>query len=128
MISFYLDNVPAGTSSETFVHYTQLYVKGNDAFDRYDWGAEENLIRYGQIEAPAMDLSKITVPTALFVGDADSLATVADNEVLASQLPNLLGNHIVNYEGWTHCAFIMAIDADVLVYNQILDYMAQLAP
>ena len=50
MISFYLDHVPAGTSTETFVHYAQLNVKGNDAFDRYDWGPEENMIRYGQVE------------------------------------------------------------------------------
>ena len=126
MISFYLDHLPAGTSTETFVHYAQLYVKGNDAFDRYDWGPEENVIRYGQAEPPAMDFSLITTPTALFVGDADDLACVADNEVLASRLPNLLGNHLVDYEGWTHGDFVMAMDADTLVYSKILDYMSQL--
>ena len=126
MISFYLDHVPAGTSTNTLVHYAQLYSKGNDAFDRYDWGPEENLIRYGQEEPIAMDLSLVTTPTALFVGNADQLATLADNEILASRLPNLLGLHLVDYDGWTHCDFIMGKDADTLVYRQIVDYMNDL--
>lgn len=126
MISFYLDHLPAGTSSETFVHYTQLFLKGNDAFDRYDWGPEENMVRYGQVDPPPMDFSLITTPTALFVGDSDDLATVADNEVLASRLPNLLENHLVDYSGWTHGEFIMGLDADSLVYRYILDYMNEL--
>ena len=82
------------------------------------------MIRYGRIEPPAIDISKITTPIALFVRYADGVACVADNEVLASRLPNLLGNHLVDYEGWNHMDFIMAIDADTLVHNKVLEYMS----
>ena len=38
--------------------------------------------KYGSFEAPEVPLGDITIPTALFIGEYDNLATVEDNEWL----------------------------------------------
>ena len=58
---------------------------------------------------------------ALFAGDADDLACVADVNVLAERLPNVSLLEVVEFEGFTHMDFSIAIDADVLVYSKIVD-------
>ena len=50
---------------------------------RYDYGAIRNMDKYGQIAPPAVPLDQLSVPTGLFVGTVDNLATVADNDWLA---------------------------------------------
>ncbi len=68
----------------------------------------------------------MTALTALFVGDSDSLATVADNDILASVLPNLHSYEIVDYPGYTHGAFAFASNAGELYHNKIVQYMEEL--
>ena len=50
--------------------------------------------------------------------------TVADNDLLAAQLPNLIEYHIVEYEGWSHLDFCFGMDAATLVYDKILAQMS----
>lgn len=122
MMPIYLDNVPDGTSTRPFVHYAQLNLI-EDVFQKYDFGSEENMVRYGTETPPIYDLSKVTAPVALFVGDKDDLATVADAETLAANLPNLSLFQIVDFEGFTHMDFAIAIDANKLIYAKILEMM-----
>lgn len=123
MIPVYLDNIPAGSSTRPFVHYAQLHMLEQE-FRKYDFGSKEsNMVHYGQPEPPLYDLSKVKVPTALFLGDKDDLATVADGEHLANALPNTSLFKVVDFEGFTHLDFSIAIDANVLVYQTILDMM-----
>ena len=119
----YLDNVPDGTSTRPFVHYAQLHL--TDVFQKYDFGKEENMARYGSENPPVYDLSKITAPVALFVGDKDDLATIADAQTLADNLPNVSLFEIVDFEGWTHMDFAIAVDANKLIYAKILEMMQQ---
>ena len=63
------------------------------------------------------------VPTALFLADADDLATIADAEWLVEDLPNVSLFKVVEFEGFTHLDFAIAIDADKLVYSTIVDMM-----
>ncbi len=42
--------------------------------------------KYGTIAPPEVPVDQISVPTALFVGTYDKLATVADNEWLVTRL------------------------------------------
>lgn len=123
MLSFYIDHLPAGCSTQSFVHYTQLKISGNDTFSRYDWGPEENLERYGQATPPEIDLTKVTAPTVLYVGDSDTVACEEDSAILASRLPNLIGNHIIDHKGWSHLDFFMAMNVKEKVYDSILRYM-----
>lgn len=120
MAPIYLDHLPEGTSTRPLVHYAQLHVTDNE-FVKYDFGSEEeNMANYGTVKPPAYDLSNVQVPVALFVGDKDDKADVQDAEHLAQVLPNVFHHEVVDYKGWTHLDFAIAIDAASLVYEPIL--------
>ena len=119
MIPTYLDHLPEGTSTRPFVHYAQLYVSGN--FESYDYGELGNWQHYGQATPLDYDLKKVTAPTAIFKADADDLADLIDIDLLVNELPNVVFDHLVEIEGWTHADYIAAMDADVLVYDFVLD-------
>ena len=63
----------------------------------------------------------MTVPTSIFKADADGLADFIDIDLLVNELPNVVFDHLVEIEGWTHADYIAAMDADVLVYDYVLD-------
>ena len=60
------------------------------------------------------------VPLHLWVGDKDYLAYEKDVDKLAIVLPNVQSYNLVEYQGFTHFDFAIAIDADKLVYSKIL--------
>ena len=123
MLPVYLDNVPSGSSTRPFVHYAQLYLTDSE-FLHYDFGSEsDNMDHYGTAKPPPHDLSKITAPIALFLGDKDDLADPIDGQLLADHLPNLIHYEIVDYKGFTHLDFVTAIDADKLIYETIVSMM-----
>ena len=63
-------------------------IRGSEKFVMFDHGAEQNVVLYGQIEPPEIDLKGITVPTALFIGKQDELATPEAGSWLANELAN----------------------------------------
>ena len=42
--------------------------------------------KYGTFHAPEVPLSNLSLPTGLFIGSYDGLATIEDNEWLVTQL------------------------------------------
>ncbi len=120
----YLEHVPDGSSTRPFVQYAQLHLLDNE-FRKYDFGSEEeNVAHYGVPIPPSYDLSNVKVPVALFAGDKDDLACVEDVQVLADRLPNVSLFQVVEFEGFTHLDFAIAIDADKLIYSTIVDMMS----
>jgi len=69
-----VNNDPAGTSTKTILHYVQEIESGK--FRQYDYGRKRNLQIYNATEPPDYNLSKITVPIALFYADNDWLASI----------------------------------------------------
>ena len=65
------------------------------------------------------------MPTALYAGDQDSLADLADIQLLAATLPNLITLEVVDYVGWTHADFFVAISSGELVTRRYMDIMEQ---
>lgn len=122
MMPIYLDKVPDGTSTRPFVHYAQLHLTDNK-FQKYDFGNDGNIEHYGTSTPPEYNLDNVKVPVALFLGDKDDLATIADGHTLEKKLPNVSLFEVVDSEGFTHLDFAIAIDADKLVYSKILDMM-----
>jgi len=127
MISVYLDHLPEGTSTRPFLHYAQLYLSAN--FEAFDFGNglfnHGNEDHYGTSRPPVYDLSRVTVPTALFQGSGDDLADPADVDILAERLPNCIKNHLVDFEGFSHGEFFTHTDVDRLVYDYVLDIFKQ---
>ncbi|XP_047740223.1 lipase 3 [Hyalella azteca] len=118
-----LAHTPAGTSVHTVNHYAQLYVSTN--FTKYDYGALGNQNHYGQTTPPAFNLDNVVTPTALFWGANDWLATPEDVARLATELPNVILNYRVPFDMFNHLDFVWAINADELVYNEVLNVLSQ---
>ena len=56
MVPTYLDHIPEGASTQSFVHYAQNFV-GKD-FQAYNYGEQGNLEHYGSETPPVFDLKK----------------------------------------------------------------------
>ena len=86
----FLKDFPAGTGYQNIVYYAQS-IRTEGEWRRFDHGAIKNFDLYNSIKPPLVPLEKLSIPTALFVGEYDNCATVADNEWLVTQLnPDVL--------------------------------------
>lgn len=82
-------------------------------FARFDYGAEENLVRYGTELSPEYDLSNIDIPyfniyisrVYLFAGNEDKLATPEDVHAFIDALVNCPKISIKFYEAG-HCTYM----------------------
>lgn len=73
------------TSLQTIKHFLQLYV--GKRYGMYDHGPFVNMKRYGRLEPPAYDLSRVRSDRiVLFRGSADFLSTPEDQERLIKEL------------------------------------------
>ena len=104
----YMGHFPSGASIQSMMHYAQLITK--DDMELYDWGSQNlNYVHYGQYTPPKVDFSKITVPTAMFVGFNDELGDPKDNLRTKSLMnPNTLVHYEMILGG--HTTFIVGKD------------------
>ncbi|XP_030835488.1 gastric triacylglycerol lipase [Strongylocentrotus purpuratus] len=115
-LQVYVSNEPAGTSLQNMEHFLQMVISGK--CQMYDYGLIGNLVKYNQTTPPEYHVGNLAVPVALFWGDNDFLADPQDVERLIPQIPHLIYNkEIKNFE---HLDFIWAMDANKIVYNDIL--------
>ena len=83
-IDVFHGHFPSGTSLRDVMHFSQLV--RSKKFAQFDYGTVQNMVNYGQNEAPEYDLSKIMNKVCLFIGKNDRLATIADNRILRDKL------------------------------------------
>eukprot|EP00057_Strongylocentrotus_purpuratus_P023039 XP_011677513.1 PREDICTED: gastric triacylglycerol lipase [Strongylocentrotus purpuratus] len=115
-LQVYVSNEPAGTSLQNMEHFLQMVISGK--CQMYDYGLIGNLVKYNQTTPPEYHVGNLAVPVALFWGDDDFLADPQDVERLIPQIPHLIYNkEIKNFE---HLDFIWAMDANKILYNDIL--------
>ena len=123
MSPVYLDHVPSGTSTRPIVHYAQLHEYDME-FKKFDFGnPDENIEHYGTTTPPAYNFENVQVPVVLMAGDNDYLADVLDVYALSEILPNVQKFEVIDITGFTHFDFAIAIDADKVVYNPIIQRM-----
>jgi len=112
---------PGGASMRAYLHYRQNM--GEDNFRRFDYGTfEDNRKYYGSDKPPAYDLSRVSIPMALFSGSLDILSTPEDVRTLASELPNVVMNVEISEPGFNHFHFFWGKDAPTLVNNRVLKF------
>ncbi|KAF2891597.1 hypothetical protein ILUMI_14576, partial [Ignelater luminosus] len=116
-----LTNTPAGSAIRQGQHYGQLITTGK--FQKYDYGKIKNLEIYGQPTPPQYNLSKITAPVAIYVGDRDIYAKKEDTDKTAAEISNLVVYRYI--EGFSHLDVIWGIDAPSVIFNDILEQMGQ---
>lgn len=112
-------HTPAGTSIKTIVHYAQE-IHDDGLFKQFDYGRNENLIRYGQPIPPEYPVENITTPITLIYADNDWLAGHDDVELLNKRLKNSQGMFRVPFDTFNHLDFMWGKDAKTLVYDDLI--------
>jgi lysosomal acid lipase/cholesteryl ester hydrolase len=72
LLPIIVGHTPAGTSTQTVIHYAQGRNSGK--FQKFDFGAKANLRRYNSSTPPVYDVGKITVPVVLMWAQNDNTA------------------------------------------------------
>nr|XP_022912359.1 lipase 3-like [Onthophagus taurus] len=121
MLTVFMTNAPAGAATRQSLHYAQLITSGK--FRKYDFGMVQNLVQYGSIFPPDYDLSQITSPVALFYAKNDWLVSPIDVGELIPLLPNLVYQHLIPYDKFSHLDFVWAKDVKTLLYDDVLKLM-----
>ncbi|XP_021946264.1 lipase 3 [Folsomia candida] len=116
-----LAHLPDTTSIKTFAHISQGATFGT--FRRYDYGLK-NYAKYNSLFPPDYDWSKYHVPTVIYYGDNDNIAVPIDVCATATALgDNVVQFSRVNYSTWDHMDFVIGKDADIYLYNDMLNIM-----
>lgn len=118
LIPLIMGHCPAGTSTKTVVHYAQGIISGK--FRRFDYGAQENLKIYNNVEPPIYGTSAISVAIALYYAANDWLTSVTDVLRLSMDLKNVMDLYKIPYQKFNHLDFLWAVQAPELVYSRLL--------
>mmetsp|Transcript_35470 Transcript_35470/g.41027 ORF Transcript_35470/g.41027 Transcript_35470/m.41027 type:complete len:402 (-) Transcript_35470:40-1245(-) len=106
----YFGHFPSGSSTKCLEHYSQIFL--SKKYQSFDYGAEENMRRYGTRTPPEYPLNKVSVPVAKFTGSSDVLGDAQDNEWLSAQLAHtLVFDKVYDYG---HLSFFIAKDMNYL--------------
>ncbi|WIA37407.1 hypothetical protein OEZ86_014332 [Tetradesmus obliquus] len=127
---------PASVSMRNVGHWAQMLTDGQLRFQRYDFGSncgnltnhEEtcNQHRYGSMQPPEYDLSKVTAPQAFFAGELDLMATTED--ILEQQRRLAPGVHAADYiyQSYSHMDFVW--DRSARYALDLVDLLFRYAP
>lgn len=109
----------SSASTKQMLHFLQLSRAAD--FVQYDYGEEENWLRYGTYTPPSIDLTKIKdVPMALFVGEEDDLGTPA----VGKWTKNKIKKNLVYYkEIPDHDHFTSAVGYDMSFVTDIIELL-----
>ncbi|XP_044761997.1 lipase 3-like isoform X2 [Coccinella septempunctata] len=111
---------PNTSSIRQAYHYVQVMRRGR--FTKYDYGPEKNLKKYGSIEPPEYNLSKVTSPVALFYGKNDMYNDYRRDK-LDEKFANVVYIHVADDEYFNHIDFLIAKDSVSLLYNDMVEIM-----
>ena len=119
-----MGHFPAGASVQSIVHYAQII--NSDAMPLFDWGsAKANQEHYGQDKPPNVDLSKITMPTAMFGGTEDDLGDPSDVNWAKGQMNSKALVHFEEVKAG-HSTFMVAKDGSYM--NTVLSLVEKYNP
>ncbi|KFP42366.1 Lipase member M, partial [Chlamydotis macqueenii] len=119
-IDVYIAQIPAGTSVQNVVHWSQEAHLGK--FQAYDWGSSnKNMEKYEQATSPLYNVEEMTVPTAVWTGGQDLLTNPKDAAILLSQIKRLIYHKRI--PEWEQLDFIWGLDAPLHMYHETIDLM-----
>ena len=109
----------SGSSLKLANHVLQLW--GSKGFHEYDYGRSKNFQIYHQAKPPSYNLTKATIPIALFVGNWDILGHREDAKTLGRKLPNLIECYVAPYKEFCHLDFIYGREVAAQLYFRAID-------
>lgn len=111
-----------GGSLKELQHLQQLYKSGD--FATFDYNTQENLQYYNRVEPLLYPIQRITVPTVLYFGDTDSLATPEGvHRIYAKDLKSVVGVYRVTATKFNHLDFYCAADIKTVLNDKLIDNM-----
>ena len=116
---------PGGSSHKNLVHWLQC-AKAKK-MQRYDYGAEENMKKYGTEYPPAFDLNKIkkwNVKSIICIGDSDPFSAIEDVEGFVSLIENKSIYEVLKLEKYNHLDYLWSEDSKTLIYEKIIKFLA----
>ncbi|KAK8776974.1 hypothetical protein V5799_029681 [Amblyomma americanum] len=109
-------NVIVGASREQL---NKMYRARN--FLMYNFGFEENMMRYGQPEPYEYPLENVFAPIALFTGPSDRLADPDDVQSLRTRIRDaIVFDYEVPQETFKHLDFVVGHDATAMVHEPMI--------
>ncbi|TMW91235.1 hypothetical protein EJD97_014587 [Solanum chilense] len=128
-VEIFLNDEPQSTSTKNLVHLAQTVRDGT--LSKYDYGSNYNLAHYGETKPPKYDLGNIPrdLPLFLSYGGQDALSDSKDVETLLDYLKfhDVDKLHVQYIKNYAHADFVMATNANNLVYNQIISFFRNYA-
>ena len=123
----YVAHVPDGTSVKNMIHFAQG-VQSN-IFAPYNYSTpDENKKHYNQTTPPEYTIKPMKIPTIIFSGGADWLADPKDVEYIFDQIPSSTLVYRKYIQDYNHMDFIWALNANKLVYPDLIQYMSKYHP
>lgn len=117
----------AGTSERELLMFAQG-IKSKE-FRRYDYGKAENMKRYNQISPPKYDLSRMTVPTALYISETDVWLSETDLDHLKHVLgPTGAVKETIVFPGFSHTTWQWGSAGAQYYIEKILKSLKKFAP
>ncbi|XP_055926655.1 gastric triacylglycerol lipase-like [Argiope bruennichi] len=120
-LGVYVSHTPAGASTKSIIHYAQMV--NSKKFQMYDYGSRGNMLHYNQTSAPVYHLENITTKVGLIWSENDKLADPTDIHILEKKLKNVILSTPVKLKEFNHLDFVWGIDANILVYDNVLSLL-----
>ncbi|CAN7974995.1 unnamed protein product, partial [Ixodes persulcatus] len=94
-----------------------------NCFQKFDYGIIKNLAKYGKTKPTEYKLSRVEVPVAIYWSKGDWYAAEKDVARLQEELPNVVEYYQVSEEKFTHFDFAWGINAEPILYRQMMSVM-----
>lgn len=111
---------PRAISRKLGIHLVQII--NQKRFAQYDYGPLQNIIKYGSLQSPEYDLSKVTTKVVMMVGENDYLSPPEDADLLNVSLPNVdyfkMPRKIFN-----HADFVWSKDMVTILYPYLHQFI-----
>ncbi|KAJ0171050.1 hypothetical protein K1T71_013249 [Dendrolimus kikuchii] len=118
-----MGHFPAGTSRKNLYHLGQIGVRR--VFAHFDYGSKRNKAVYGTDTPPKLDLTKITMKTALIVGKGDRISSVRDVNLLKKELPNVVKYVVMKPDYFGHLNFVWGKNTHKLMFPIIFKLLEE---
>lgn len=120
-----LKSLPNNASGRQILHYAQIVNSG--LFNRFNFGREQNLRKYGLLTPPDYPLDKIKVPTYLYYSESDIAISTKDIEKCVAKMPakTVKARRLMPLKTFTHMDFVFA-NATVMNENLYVDLFEDL--
>lgn len=115
---------PTSVPFKGALHFLQIAYRAqteNCVVSRYDYGAAENLVKYGSASAPVYNFTDIAVPTKIYWGTEDRYFNPADTRYMDSLLEGKVPDYSsATREGWGHMSVTYGTHSET-IFEEIVE-------